>query len=218
MSAADPSRSSAFASLRRLTRPQPAPEEQCDLCGAGIALAHSHLLDPQTRRLVCACEPCALLFASQAVQKFRRVPAQVKVLPGFRLSDSQWDSLLIPVGMAFFYYNSALGRMAACYPSPAGATESLLPLDTWSGLVAENPALAALEPDVEALLVNRLKDAREYYLAPIDRCYELVGLLRTQWRGLAGGDEVWRALDGFFGRLRAQAGVAAPQGLERAGA
>ena len=46
--------------------------------------------------------------------------------------------------------------MAAVYPSPAGATESLLPLETWDQIVAENPDLQSMEADVEALLVNRL--------------------------------------------------------------
>ena len=64
----------------------------------------------------------------------------------------------------------------AFYPSPAGATESLLPLSSWQQLVTENPALKRLEPDVEALLVNRVASARDYYIAPIDHCFELVGL------------------------------------------
>ena len=37
--------------------------------------------------------------------------------------------------MAFFFFNSSLGRMAAFYPSPAGATESLLPLATWEEIL-----------------------------------------------------------------------------------
>jgi hypothetical protein len=65
--------------------------------------------------------------------------------------------------------------------------------------------LAELEPDVEALLVNRLKGRREHWILPVDRCYELVGLVRTHWSGFAGGDEMWRALDEFFDRVRKEA-------------
>ena len=36
-----------------------------------------------------------------------------------------------------------------------------------------------MQPDVEALLVNRVGGRRLYYLAPIDVCFELVGLMRT---------------------------------------
>lgn len=95
--------------------------------------------------------------------------------------------------------------MTAMYPSPAGATESLLPLTAWSTLVADNPVLGQLESDVEALLVNRVGESREYFLAPIDACYELVGLIRMHWRGLSGGEAVWQEISRFFSRLKAQA-------------
>ena len=93
--------------------------------------------------------------------------------------------------------------MMAFYPSPAGATESLLPLSTWEELVAGNPVLSDMQPDVEALLVNPVKSP-EYYIAPIDICYELVGLIRVHWKGFSGGDEVWARLDEFFDRLKSQ--------------
>ena len=48
------------------------------------------------------------------------------------------------MSVAFFFFNSSLGRVAAFYPSPAGATESLLPLDAWDDLVASNSVLATL--------------------------------------------------------------------------
>jgi hypothetical protein len=65
--------------------------------------------------------------------------------------------------------------------------------------------LATLEDDVEALLVNRAVERREHFLVPIDDCYALAGVLRTHWKGFAGGAEVWREIDAFFDRLREQA-------------
>jgi hypothetical protein len=118
------------------------------------------------------------------------------------MTDADWDAFSIPIGLAFFVDSTADRRIAAFYPGPAGPTESLLDLRAWTHLVAGNPVLADLEPDVEALLVNRVNNAREYYLAPIDRCYALAGLIRTKWRGLSGGDEAWTAIDGFFAGLR----------------
>jgi hypothetical protein len=102
--------------------------------------------------------------------------------------------------MAFFFHSSAAGRVVAFYPSPVGATESLLNVDAWDDRV-----LTELEPDVEALLVNRTRGRRECWIVPVDRCYELVGLVRTHWKGFGGGAEVWEALDGFFDRLRKEA-------------
>jgi hypothetical protein len=104
--------------------------------------------------------------------------------------------------MAFFFANSRAGRVMAFYPSPAGPTESLLELDTWDEIERANPALADVEPDVEALLVNRARGARDYFVVPIDDCYRLVALIRTHWRGFTGGSEVWDEIAGFFGELR----------------
>jgi hypothetical protein len=39
--------------------------------------------------------------------------------------------------------------------------------------------LQKIETDVEALLVNRVAEARDYYIVPIDLCFELVGLIRA---------------------------------------
>ncbi len=122
-----------------------------------------------------------------------------------QFSPGQWDELQIPVSVAFFFLNSTLERVAAFYPGPAGATESLLPLDTWDQIVVANPGLATLQPDVEALLVraDRARSgATECYLVPIDACYELVGQLRRLWRGFDGGQEAHDALDAFFVGVR----------------
>jgi hypothetical protein len=133
-------------------------------------------------------------------------------ISGFRLTDAEWEGLMIPINMAFFFKSSVDEKVVALYPSPAGATESQLPLDTWSGIVAENPVLARMAQDVEALLVNRLGPARgysaaEYYLLPIDECYKLVWLIRSHWKGLSGGADVWKQLESFFDGLKARSGV-----------
>ena len=138
------------------------------------------------------------------------MPDRYRRLPGVQLSPGQWDALQIPVSVAFFFLNSTLGRIAAFYPSPAGATESLLPLEAWDEIVAAEPALADLAPDVEALLVriDRATNAGECFLVPIDACYELVGQFRRLWRGFDGGAEVHAALGAFFDRVRDRAGRA----------
>jgi hypothetical protein len=194
-----------FAALQQFAR-RPAVEERCDLCGAPMGAEHGHLLEADKRRLVCACRPCTLLFGEQSAQRYRRVPERVRSLEGFRLTGGQWDSLLVPINMAFFYRNGRSGSVTAMYPSPAGATESQLPLDTWRQIEEENPVLQSMEPDVEALLVNRLGEQRGfpvdgYYLLPIDRCFHLVGLVRAHWRGLSGGQELWEELRKYFDEL-----------------
>ncbi|MGI8873920.1 MAG: DUF5947 family protein, partial [Egibacteraceae bacterium] len=110
----------------------------------------------------------------------------------------------IPVGIAFFFHNSALGHTVAFYPSPAGATESELPLGAWDDIVTANPNLAELVADVEAILVRAHDNAFECFLVPIDACYELVGRVKLRWQGFSGGAEVWADLDEFFAGLRAR--------------
>ena len=194
----------SFETLRSLAR-KPAPRERCDMCGAALAHEHQHLLDPAAQKLVCACDACAVLFYGNGETKYKRVPRRVRALPNFQLSEAEWDSLLIPIGLAYFVDSSAHNKILAYYPSPAGATESALSLEAWCELVQENPALALMEPDVEALLVNRVDHAAEYYVAPIDKCYQLVVLIRSNWRGLSGGTEVWQSIGDFFTTLKATA-------------
>jgi hypothetical protein len=89
-----------------------------------------------------------------------------------------------------------------------GATESLLGLEAWRGLEAANPVLTTLEPDVEALLVHRAVGRRAHYVVPISDCFELVGLIRTRWRGLTGGREVWEEIGRFYEGLDRRARAA----------
>ena len=203
---------SAIEVLRRFVRPRASAAERCDLCGAELTREHSHLFEPPTRQLFCSCEACAILFGGQTETKYRRVPRRVRYLADFRLADERWESLMLPIGMAFFFHSSPAGRTLALYPSPAGATESLLDLSAWAEVVEENPALRELEPDVEALLVNRVRGANDYYLAPIDECFRLVGLIRAGWRGLSGGAEVWQEVESFFAGLKQKSGAVSEAG------
>ncbi len=187
--------------------PSPAPEareERCDLCGDILAPQHRHLIDVHDRRLLCACRPCTILFDHRGAGggHFRLVPDRARYLADFVLDDMMWQSFRIPVELAFFFHSTPAGRVVAFYPAPAGATESLLELEAWEQVSAANPVLEHLEPDVEALLVDRTRDARDHWLVPVDRCYELVGLIRTYWKGFGGGPEVWEQIEAFFNRLR----------------
>lgn len=197
----DSSGLSALASLRRFARPRPAVEH-CDLCSAGLTDEHAHLLELSSRRLICACDACAILFDNPSAGKYRRVPRGVQLLRDFHLPDEAWAGLQLPIDLAFLLHNTTAGRIVAFYPSPAGATEALVTVEAWQTLVEDNPVLGGLTPDVEALLVNRIQQNREYYRAGIDKCYELVGLLRMHWRGLSGGPAVWEAIGRFFDKLR----------------
>jgi hypothetical protein len=193
---------------RRELQERTAAQERCELCSAPIPSEHRHVLDLRGRELLCVCRACAILFDRPAAGggQMRLVGDRRLRLEDFELDDAMWADLRLPVDLAFFFHSSPDERVMAFYPSPMGPTESLLALEAWQQLEAANPVLATLAPDVEALLVYRVRGARRHWMVPIDDCYALVGLIRTAWRGLTGGSEVWRqiaaALDDLDQRSR----------------
>jgi len=208
--------------------------ERCEMCNEVIDTrrGHGHLVDTDKRSLVCACRACYLLFTHEGAARgrYRAVPDRVRHDPDRPLTDADWNELQIPVAMAFFFFNSALGRVVAGYPSPGGPTECELDLAAWDRLAATHPLLGAIAPDVEAIFVNRTENGGagpggrtqkppqdkvcEVFLIPIDACYSLVGELRLRWQGFDGGAEVRATLAEFLAGLRRRALVLEPPALE----
>ncbi len=202
--------SSPLAGLRRVVSERPAPVEgeRCEMCAEPISAEHQHVVNLESRGLMCTCRGCYLLFTDEhATLRYRAVPDRYLCFPGFNLDPREYDQLEIPVGLAFLFANSVLGRVVAFYPGPAGATESELPLEAWTRMVTDHPELELLRPDVEALLIRGQDRGNEFscHLVPIDTCYELVGQLRQLWRGFDGGTEVQQAMDDFFAAVAARA-------------
>ena len=191
--------------LQRLLRPRPqaTPGSRCELCSEPIDADHGHVVDLEQRALMCSCRGCRLLFDHEGAggRRFRAVGDRTLAFDDFELDEEAWETLQIPVSVAFFFHNSQLGGPVALYPSPGGATESELPLDDWQAIVADDPRLAGMEPDVEALLVRRTRAGFTCYLVPITTCYELVGALRLHWKGFDGGAEARERIEAFFGDL-----------------
>ena len=158
------------------------------------------------------------------------------------MSAADWDELQIPVGLAFFLYRSQPGELGCFYPSPAGATECALDLPAWQRLAAAYPLLAEAEPDVEAVLICRpgagpggrppaaprsavpaeagaagasepgAAATMDYFIVPIDACYELAGRMRMLWRGFDGGTEARASIGEFLAGVQARARDTARQG------
>jgi hypothetical protein len=178
----------------------------CELCPIGIGEQHRHLLDLAQRRIVCVCETCWSLRSGDP--EFRPPGTRTLWLADFAMPDEIWAAFQIPIGLAFLMRSSVTGGVVALYPSPAGATESELELTAWDALCAANPELERLEPDAEALIVDRTSDVHRYAIVGVDRCYALVGLVKERWSGITGGPGVAIAIAGFFDDLRAKAGGA----------
>jgi hypothetical protein len=232
-----PSRLSRATGLRRFAVPPPAPDsspgagaagdpaagsgagdaarEKCELCGERLGPEHSHLVDLRQRSLGCACRACALLFTRPG-QRYRTVPDRVRIDAEAPLTAAEWAELAIPVGIAFFFVNSDLGRVVASYPSPAGVTECELDLTAWDRLAETHPLLRAPEEDVEAILVygttgpDTAGQDIETFLVPVDVCYSLAGAMRLHWHGFDGGPEVKRVLADLRADLSRRARPLAP--------
>ena len=189
----------------------PGGTERCEMCREVLGERHGHVVDLERRSLACTCRACYLLFTHEGAAggRYRAVPEHVYHDPGRPLTDADWNELQIPVAMAFFFYNSALDRVVAGYPSPGGATECELDLAAWDRLAAAYPLFGALAPDVEAIFVNRADQGSaeryEVFLIPVDECYSLVGELRMKWQGFDGGAEARAALATFLNGLRRRA-------------
>jgi hypothetical protein len=196
-----------FGVLRRVLRPRerPAPGERCDMCGEVIGDVHSHVADVGDRRLLCTCRGCYLLFTVPGAGglRMRAVPERYRLVHDLALTERDWQELAVPVDLVFVFRQSDLAgdatRLVACYPSPAGPTESELDHETWARILQASAGTADLADDVEAVLLRRTGPGQfQCLLVPIDACYQLVGVVRVNWIGLQGGAQVWQQIEEFF--------------------
>ncbi len=196
--------SEVLSALKRFTG-QRSPVERCELCSGALEEVHQPLLERRTRQVACACDACAILFCDQQGGEYLRVPRRILELNDFAFSDLEWERMMLPINLAFFLRTQD-SRMVAMYPSPAGAVESQIELNPLADNLAGSRTVAAMQPEVEALIANRVGTVNMYFIAPIDECYRLTGVIRTKWRGLSGGPDVWKAITEFFHDLKRKAG------------
>lgn len=206
---AESSRSAAaiFDAPATARPPQPiaAPHGRCELCSLPLAEMHRHLFETTSRDVVCACDGCAYTFQGVAGSRYKPVPRDARELDADVAFHIPWEQLSLPINLAFFVRDGESGELSGYYPSPGGVTKSALPFDALNGLLAGAENATSLEDDVEALLVNRLTQKTEVFVVPIDRCYELAGLIRLHWRGFSGGEDMRREMEAFFNGLRSTA-------------
>jgi hypothetical protein len=183
--------------------PKAAATGTCELCPSGLGANHRHLLRLDERRIICVCETCWSMRSGDA--EYRPTGGRTVWLDDFVLTDELWAGLQIPIGLAFMMRSSLTDMMVALYPSAAGATEHELDIFAWTSLAAANPVLDDLQPDAEALVVNRLSDPAQVVIAPLDQCYRLVGLVKSRWQGISGGAGIEAAVEEFFAGLRSEA-------------
>lgn len=186
-----------YGAVRKLRKFLAPPAERCDFCRVRVPDEHAHLVEADTLRLFCSCPDCAGDMADGA-PGFRRVEPRREMVDDLAIADTDWAALQIPIDVAFLFRPEEGASPVALFPGPAGATRSELSGETWAIMARKYPIFDELEPGAEALLVNRSGGRRDYYRVSTDHCYALAGLMRTHWRGLAGGERAWTEIDGYF--------------------
>ena len=142
---------------------------------------------------MCACRACYLLFTQPGAGRgrYRAVPDRYLHDPGQAddagrvgpAGDPRRPGVL-PAQLA------RRAQVTGFYPSPAGRHRvPARPAAPGSGWPTSYPLLGAPAADVEAALISRSDSGVEYFLVPIDACYELAGRMRLYWRGFDGGTE-----------------------------
>ena len=192
-------------------RPVVRAGERCEMCAQPIADEHQHVVDLESRTLMCTCRGCYLLFTDQhADAALPRRARPLPLLPRLRLRCRGLGRAPDP-GRASPSCSATRCRNGSS-PSTRARPAPPSPSSRWrpgTRVVAANPALGILLPDVEALLIYRADRGRGEFsclLVPIDVCYELVGTMRTTWRGFDGGEEARAAMEEFFARAEAGRG------------
>ena len=169
-----------------------------------LAAEHAHLRRAgRAGGWSAPARPAPSSSAARAAAKYRRVPRRVRYLADFRLTDAQWEGLHLPINLAFFLHSTPAGRVVALYPSPAGATESLVRAGGvgGAGRGESGPPRARAGRRGAAGEPRRRRRATTTASASTSAT-SWSGLIRTHWRGLSGGTEVWEEIGRFFAGLK----------------
>ena len=188
----------ALASLRAFTSPR-LLADRCEFCTAPISRNHEHVLHPKSSLLRCACPACAEFFARLSADRPRRLETFARRLPKFELDKVTWHRLGVPIGLAYFSLRGASPEVVASFPGRSGVVQAAVPSALWRVLGETHAVLAALSPEVEALLVRRTSERRDYFHVSIDHCFRLTDLLRSNQAKSTGPEN--ELLDDFFAEL-----------------
>ena len=142
-------------------------QEHCDLCSEPIPPEHRHLLDLETRELRCACRRAACCSTARAPAAGTTPGPRPAAAAGrLRARRRAWEELRIPVDMAFFFHRARGRARRRLLPGADGRDRVAARAARLGGDRGRQPRARGMEPDVEALLVNRARGARDSWLVP----------------------------------------------------
>ena len=191
----------ARGAARRAADPAAARASTASCARSSLAEDHRHLLDLEERRIVCVCPNCWSMRSGDASSGRRLAHAW---LDDFELSDELWAAFQIPIGLAFFM-RSRRPAGSSAVPEPGGRHRVRARPRAWDRARGGQPGARAARARRRG--ADRQPPARPaaYAIAPIDRCYRLVGIIKANWEGISGGARSRRRRRRFFDDLRAAA-------------
>ena len=111
------------AVLRRIRRAPPAagPGERCEMCAEPIADEHAHVVNVESRALLCTCRACYAAVHAADARAASTAPCRTATCaPSATARRAIWDELQIPVGSRSSSTTRALGRIVGVLPEPGG--------------------------------------------------------------------------------------------------
>ena len=115
------SKASLRSSFSANSRAGAQPLERCEMCsdragGGASASARSGAAG----RLSAPAMPARFCFMRKARQNTSECPRRIRFLPDFQLTDSQWNGLMMPINMAFFFKSTPQDGRVIAHVSQSG--------------------------------------------------------------------------------------------------
>ena len=159
-----------------------------------IPEAHQHVVDLESRAMMCTCRPCYLLFTdSDAHLRYRSVPDRYFSFADFELGPGPVGRAGNPGGPGILlpqFQARPDGRLLSrARPAPPSPNFRWTPGRRAGGQPGPRRARPGHGGPADPRPPARTGPPADCHLVPVDACYELVGRLRRVWRGFDGGQE-----------------------------
>ena len=146
----------------------------CRFCSSALDSPPNPLFEVATQRVLFACNPCASRFEKRSGGPFKLIPRSTRQIEDFRMPEVPWQTYDLPGNVTFVFYCTAAAKLLSVCKVAAGTVDLTVPREVWKAIIEANPVLEEMRPDVEGLLIIHTGDSREYFIAPIDVCYNLI--------------------------------------------
>ena len=179
------------------------------MCAEPIGEEHQHVVDLESRGLMCTCRACYLLFTARATPqlRYRAVPDRYLSFPDLAFGAGQWDELRDPgrAGVLLPQLRARTGRSRSTRARPAPPSPSC----RWGlGPDRRRPTRAgharARRRGAAGPRARPTASGRRVLPGADRRLLRAGRAAADVWRGFDGGQEARAAIDAFFADVAAR--------------